>query len=306
MKDNLNIKKIVLVLTFVMVISLLIAGSIFTSALRSGSFRNYDVGSSLKGLNWISFGRVGVGSNHFDINEKEIIDISNLASIQISTISAPINLYVGEDTNELVVHYYGNIETSAQRPPELEVKTTGGKLKINEKRQNSIGFNREKITMDIYLPIGYEKLLSLNSVSGSIEVDMAILQQLDIETVSGRIYVNRAQVAEGRFQSISGKINLKNYSGKLYGKSVSGAVDAELEELSNPIEISTTSGKISLKLPKDAGFELNAKSTSGKIESEFPILIQRGIERNHIQGVIGDGNNQVELQSVSGSINIYN
>jgi DUF4097 and DUF4098 domain-containing protein YvlB len=55
----------------------------------------------------------------------------------------------------------------------------------------------------------------------------------------------------------------------------------------------------------DTGFEIDAKSFSGEIESEFPLEVHsiRG-ERRKLSGVYGDGSAYIEATTFSGDVSI--
>jgi len=55
-------------------------------------------------------------------------------------------------------------------------------------------------------------------------------------------------------------------------------------------------------LPSDSSFEFEAKTFSGKIESDFDITVSGKINKREIQGKVGGGGAEVKLSTFSGSI----
>lgn len=299
MKDSNQMKKIVLALFVIMVGSLAIGGSllaIFNPRGVEGEGYNANLWSLKKAF--------GTGYEH-KVNQEEIINITDISNITVSTVSVPIKLYVVEGTDELKAHYHGSVQTNGT-PPELEVKQSGNKIVVRENRSQKInmGFNFENLSMDIYLPKQYQNELSLNSISGEVVMDELQLREIEAETVSGKISLDGAILERGFFKSTSGKIEINHYLGELRGETVSGHIAVVLAGLEDEIAINSISGKINVVLPSDSSFELMAKSTSGKITNDFPMTINGKSKSNTLEGIVGKGEHDLELKTTSGDINI--
>ncbi|MCG8483703.1 MAG: DUF4097 domain-containing protein, partial [Clostridia bacterium] len=107
---------------------------------------------------------------------------------------------------------------------------------------------------------------------------------------------------DGRIEARLGNITLKNASGNLDIKGKTGKVMVAYNDFENQnIKIETTVGSITLKLPNTAEFLLEAKTSSGSFQSDFPIKIT---DKKNINGQIGSKNNKVLLQTSSGSMKI--
>jgi hypothetical protein len=68
--------------------------------------------------------------------------------------------------------------------------------------------------------------------------------------------------------------------------------------------IHSSSGGVTLRLPPDAAFDLDARTSSGGINSAHPITMSGSIDRNHLQGKVRGGGAPVEVRSSSGGIRI--
>lgn len=143
------------------------------------------------------------------------------------------------------------------------------------------------------------------AVSGVVEVEDAS-GDLDLATVSGRIYVRGAR----------GSVEAKTTSGGIELIDVSEARNVRAKALSGNISfrgkvspggrysLEVHSGSISLILPADAGFELEAETFSGGVESEFPIQVIGKISRKELRGTVGGGGASVRLKAFSGNIRL--
>jgi DUF4097 and DUF4098 domain-containing protein YvlB len=175
--------------------------------------------------------------------------------------------------------------------------------------------------------------------SGAIELGR-VDGSAQVKTFSGPIRIDRTQ-GSVTAETSSGKIELKETGGDLQAKSFSGAIrvqeikgnaqaetsgaNIELETVHGTVHAKTFSGRISaslaapprehcrmhsssgairIKLPSSSGFILDAKTTSGKIETDFPVLVERRQKGNHLEGKINGGGPVLELRSFSGSIHL--
>ncbi|GAB6087697.1 DUF4097 family beta strand repeat-containing protein [Alkaliphilus crotonatoxidans] len=299
MKDSRQLKNIVLALFVIMIGSFAIGGSLLAIFIPRG-VEGEDYNSNL----WSFKNNLGTAYEH-KVNQEEVINITDISNITISTDSVPIRLYVVEGTDELKAHYYGSVQTNGA-PPELELKQSGNKIVVRENRREkmNVGFNFENLSMDIYLPKQYQKELSLHSISGDVLMDKLQLSKIEAETISGKISLDGAILERGFFKSTSGNIEINHYLGELRGETVSGHLAVELAGLEDKVDINSISGDIKVALPSDSSFKLMANSTSGKITSDFPMTVNGKSKSNTLEGIVGKGEHELELKTISGNINI--
>ncbi|MEW5984746.1 MAG: DUF4097 family beta strand repeat-containing protein [Acidobacteriota bacterium] len=155
--------------------------------------------------------------------------------------------------------------------------------------------------------------------SGSLEVDGA--GSLEARTGSGRI---RAAAVSGRTSARSGSgsiwiaqtgkgdvevsassggVTLTGVDGAVRVRCSSGSVSIEGRP-SGPWSVDSSSGPVTLELPPDASFELDASTSSGRIDSVHPVTIVGKIDRRRLQGKVRGGGALVDVHASSGSIRI--
>jgi DUF4097 and DUF4098 domain-containing protein YvlB len=121
--------------------------------------------------------------------------------------------------------------------------------------------------------------------SGSVRIEVSRPGSIDVNTGSGSV---RVRGAEGRVRVDTG----------------SGSI----EVTGNPTEpwtLDTGSGSVTVRLPREASFELNARTSSGSINTDRPITVQGSIGRRELRGTAGQGGVLLTLSTGSGSINIH-
>ena len=222
---------------------------------------------------------------------------------------------------------------------EIQVTQTGDRVRVHTRYPENGG--HVSVDYDVSLPEGTS--VTLSSVSGDIELE-GVEGETQIESVSGEVKVNRAgrlvraksvsgdvtvdaasSRAELEISSVSGDVRVNGVTAtSLEVGSVSGDVlvgeatsdRATLKSVSGDIrysgpfapsgryEFKSHSGDVRIVISNDAGFELDAKTFSGEIESEFPLTVHSMKERRKLSGVYGDGGAFIDASSFSGSITL--
>jgi DUF4097 and DUF4098 domain-containing protein YvlB len=160
-----------------------------------------------------------------------------------------------------------------------------------------------------------------NSVSGDVELKNAG-QGAHCESVSGNVSAQDV-VGDVFLKTVSGNVYARNVEGSIEGSTVSGGVDLKNVEKADSIRASTLSGSvnyvgeilsdgryyfkshsgsITLHIPSDSAFDLEAKTFSGSIRSDFDIMISGKISKKELRGSVNGGGAEVEAKTFSGSI----
>lgn len=105
--------------------------------------------------------------------------------------------------------------------------------------------------------------------------------------------------------SVLGNIRIST-AGYAQAKTVTGSITASLGDANWPgqIEFETITGEITLRLPAKSNTELHAESITGIISTEFPLTIQGSVNRQEMNGTIGNGGRKLVLKTISGPIKL--
>jgi len=165
----------------------------------------------------------------------------------------------------------------------------------------------------------------LRTSNGAVRVEN-LAGSLDAQTSNGAIEV----------QDVDGSANLRTSNGRVRADDVHGAVEAhtsnggihvslekpetgraiKLETSNggidltmaavnqNDIHVSTSNGSITLHLPDGIGANLNATAANSSISTEFEVATQGAIEKHHLEGKIGAGGPEIDLNTSNGGIRL--
>jgi hypothetical protein len=102
-----------------------------------------------------------------------------------------------------------------------------------------------------------------------------------------------------------GAVLLDGVSGAISVGNQNGAVDVTVSSAScKPIDIRSSFSTIRLRLPERASYRVNAKTSFGKISSDFPLSVSNVNSPDSISGTIGSGQCPLTINNTNGNINI--
>jgi DUF4097 and DUF4098 domain-containing protein YvlB len=128
----------------------------------------------------------------------------------------------------------------------------------------------------------------ISSVSGDVVVSELSARGVTVSSVSGDVVLTDADCERASLESMSGAIR--------YGGTIAPG---------GRYEFQSHSGNVELRIANDIGFELEAKTFSGRIESDFPVTPNaEGLGEGEVRGVYGDGSALVQASTFSGNVSI--
>jgi hypothetical protein len=144
--------------------------------------------------------------------------------------------------------------------------------------------------------------VSFECGSGTVALD-DVREEIRGTAGSGNIQVDRAR----------GRVNVRTGSGEIRVNGSTqdlraGTGSGNVEVSGNPApdsfwDLGTSSGRIELTVPSSAGFSLTARTRSGSVQAQLPIMIEEQ-SRRLLRARVGDGKAHVNLQTSSGNIRI--
>jgi len=144
--------------------------------------------------------------------------------------------------------------------------------------------------------------------SGRVEYTLSVPNRARIDSVklvSGDVRLEGLR-GDVDASSVSGGIRALGLTGAVHLSGVSGRIEANFDrEIGRHVSLSTVSGSIVLGLVPEANADVNAETVSGGIHSELPIEVNRHqYVGQSLHGKLGNGEAQIDLHTVSGSIEL--
>ena len=143
--------------------------------------------------------------------------------------------------------------------------------------------HRAKINFDVQLPRGvrFHALTTNGNVLGH-----NLAGVVDAATTNGNVEVSTSEWASAT--TTNGGIRVSMGSAKWNG---------ELAER-------TTNGSVDVTLPASAEFKLDAATTNGGIQTDFPITVQGSFNSKNLSGTVGSGGRELKVTTTNGGIKL--
>jgi hypothetical protein len=156
-----------------------------------------------------------------------------------------------------------------------------------------------------------ERVETAKSISGDVDIDgVSVDGTFEASSVSGDVRARHVKARRIDLGSVSGDVDVGEVSCEAADlKSTSGSVEYDGSfQKGGRYEFRSHSGDVRVTLTSDVGFELDASTFSGSIDSELPITIggpgqsSSRRSRRSVRGVFGDGSATLDVTTFSGSV----
>ncbi|MBI9051589.1 MAG: DUF4097 family beta strand repeat protein [Anaerolineaceae bacterium] len=195
----------------------------------------------------------------------------------------------------------GGMKADHLNADDVSIRTTTGSIRINQLTANNLEIRGS--TSGVSIDECVVETGVIKTTTGAIHVPEA-KGDFNIEASTGRVTfaMNTLQEHTIRIKTTTGAIQVNDGSGDFDLEASTGSVKLSMAAFQeNNVRIKTTTGGITLQLPEDAEFSLQAENTTGSINSDFPI---QKISEHKVTGEIGAASGSVTLKASTGSINL--
>jgi Putative adhesin len=192
----------------------------------------------------------------------------------------------------------GGMIMVAELTGSMSADTSGGKLRFTHLR-GPTGATTSGGSIELN---GCEGALKVDTSGGRIEATDGN-GSLEARTSGGSIVV-RNFGGDTKVETSGGRLTFENINGKITGRSSGGSISAKLKSpVPGDVNLETSAGSIDVMVPPDAGLDIEAEASSGRVTSELPFIGTR-TDRDTMKGKINGGGKSLVLRSGAGSISI--
>lgn len=240
------------------------------------------------------------------------LNVSGPVDLDVSTGSGAIQIRQGAANRVEVI---GRIRVGTERwrsdgdagdlvrqiesnPP---IEQNGNVIRIG--RLEGRDFERNvSLSYDIIVPA--QTAVNSNTGSGSITIN-DVSGRVKANTGSGSVMLRQTGSGDVDITTGSGSVEVSGVRGALRIHTGSGRITAQGEQTGR-WDLETGSGSVNIRLPENAGFDLDAHSGSGGVYVDHPITVQGRIERRRsdVSGRVRGGGHALDVRTGSGSIRI--
>ena len=138
--------------------------------------------------------------------------------------------------------------------------------------------------------------------SGSVRA-LGIAGGLRASTGSGSVRLEQTAAGDVEVTTGSGSIEMTGVKGSASATTGSGSITAEGEPTGS-WHLRTASGSVHVHVPDQAGYDIDAHTNSGHIDSSLPITAQGIISSRELHGKVRGGGPLLDLSTSSGNVYI--
>lgn len=143
--------------------------------------------------------------------------------------------------------------------------------------------HRAKINFDVQVPRG----VRLNAMTTNGRVHCLNLDSVvQAATTNGDVEVSTSEWASAR--TTNGGVRVAMGNAKWSGE----------------LELMTTNGSVDVTLPASAEFKVDAATTNGGIQTDFPVTVQGRFGPKSLSGTVGGGGRELHVATTNGSVDL--
>jgi DUF4097 and DUF4098 domain-containing protein YvlB len=194
------------------------------------------------------------------------------------TIAVPADCAVGAKSVS------GNVRTTALKG-ELRAESVSGDVTVAEAARLRLA---KSVSGNVMVTgVSAADFLEFSSVSGEVDARRVTAREIEASSVSGGLRVEDVFSQRASLESVSGDIR---YSGPI--------------QPGGRYQFKTHSGDVFLLVASATGFEIEARTWSGEIQSQLPITVSEVRRGRMLRGIHGDGSAFIMASSFSGDVSI--
>jgi hypothetical protein len=229
---------------------------------------------------------------------------SFLTRLHVSAEQTPsgVTIAVHLDHNtwyDLLVLGWNRVEFTVEVPRNYpaDLRTSGGSLEV----RNLNAWVRGKTSGGS---------IHLENVTGNVNVHTSgggigaerLNGPADLSTSGGSIGVTDS-AGDLLLRTSGGGIRIQDDDGKVDAHTSGGSIEAQLRT-NGGINLETSGGSITLRLPQGTHGSLDAEASGGDVTSNLPVTTVGTVSGDHLHGDIGGGGPSILLRTSGGSIRI--
>jgi len=145
-----------------------------------------------------------------------------------------------------------------------------------------------------------------NSWSVSYEVFVPQNTDLTLKAQNGGLTISdvRGQI---HFDAINGGVHLRRVAGDVSGATVNGGIQVELTGTiwdGRQMEVSTRNGGVTVAMPSYYSAHIQAETTSGRVQSDFPVTMQGDLTPRRLDFALGSGGPLIHVTTENGGVRL--
>jgi len=180
----------------------------------------------------------------------------------------------------------------------LDIRTSGGNISA----ANVSGHSQLRTSGGNLDLSNLEGELVAKTSGGHIKVKR-VFGKTYLSTSGGNIHLEDLD-GDITAKTSGGNVDLLGVAGEIVAKTSGGNIEIRLVGPYKGIQASTSGGHIRCYVEGELNADLNARTSGGRVQVDFPITITGKISKSKVQGKVNGGGPPMELRSSGGNIKV--
>jgi len=227
------------------------------------------------------------------------------------TVSPDVEIHLGNTNGSVVVEVWDQSSVEIVAEKRINSKSNEEAQEAFEEVEIIVQEGDGRLDIDTEYPTGPSAFLDWlfgrsRNFSVSYELRVPRAAEIEIRTVNGNVSTVGAEGRQ-RLRSTNGRIEIEGAQHGVDAHTTNGSIDVRVVVASDPaeIELGTTNGSITLRIPPDARGHLEARTVNGTVKTDLPITIQGTASKKRVSADLnGGGGGRIVLRTTNGSIRI--
>ena len=251
-----------------------------------------------------------ITGNNFTFDEHEEAMVPDGSSIDIDNMFGDVDVRPSEG-DRVLLDVKKTIRAANKDEAErlskdftFSISTGGDRYRIASSR-DGIRLSRQRYKSSLTLQVPKSSKLRINNRAGKVEVADLEGDQ-DISNRFGNVDI-RNITGDLKVKNEFGQASVENLKGGAVISEGMGNLSVSFEKLvQKPIEVSSRFGNVTIKLPADSSFSVDANTQFGRIDSDFEGLRKSkpDFTKDSIVGQIGQGGPPITVTTFNGNIRL--
>lgn len=164
---------------------------------------------------------------------------------------------------------------------------------------NRINFDSIEKDLVIYIPDNIKlEDVSVSATAADFSSGGIVVEDMEVNTASGDVSVD-SPCEKLTINVVSGSVDVNTHDvEKMSVNVVSGSSKFVFSDIPEKAEVGTVSGNVDIYIPEKSNVTIDANTKSGDVDCSIDS------EKKGSKYIIGDGDNKIDLETISGDINI--
>ena len=205
--------------------------------------------------------------------QEKTVEASSIKSIHAETDTFNMT-FVRGSSEDIQIRLEGSASAKNINNIIFKAEQKGDTLYItgNTKKQFMIGISIINLKMTVELPEKLWESFDIETDTGNISVDQLKTEKIKVKSDTGNVKINDYTVEQFVFETDTGNVTLTDGNGSLKGKTDTGNIRIESEQLLSDITLQSDTGNISInvdKQPQSATIRIKNEVGNNKVEWDW-------------------------------------